>query len=114
LAGIHSFFCPEVARVIHYGGGSSSLVYGSAQGWRPHGAMRWRAVLRRRYGARRERMGWLALLTNLALRDGVKRIVRRETPRDRAALAAAVRARRFSELPPSETLHRSGNARPGS
>jgi len=98
--GIASYFCPEVSRVIHYGGGSSSLVYGSGEGWRPDGTMRWRGVLRRTYGPRSERLGWWALMLNLALRNVAKALLRKDTKRDRSALAAAWRARRFSELPP--------------
>jgi N-acetylglucosaminyl-diphospho-decaprenol L-rhamnosyltransferase len=95
LAGIPSYFCPETCRIIHYGGGSSTLAYGSSDGWRPDGTMNWRAVLRRTYSPRREMLGWWALILNLALRDGGKRLLRRETPRDRAALRATLRARKF-------------------
>jgi GT2 family glycosyltransferase len=98
--GVSSYFCPDVARIVHHGGGSSALVYGSGQGWRPDGTIRWRGVLRRAYGSRRERLGWSALMLNLGLRGIAKRILRRYGERDRAALAAAWRARRFPELPP--------------
>jgi GT2 family glycosyltransferase len=100
LAGVPSYICPDVCRVIHHGGGSSSLVYGSGDGSRPEVMMRWRSVLRRTYGRRRETLGWWALVLNLGLRDAVKLLLRRESPSDRAALAAALRARRFPKLPP--------------
>jgi GT2 family glycosyltransferase len=97
---IPSYFCPDVARIVHHGGGSSSLVYGSGQGWRPDGTMRWRGVLRRAYGPRRERLGWSALMLNLGLRGVAKAMLNRYGERDRSALAAAWSARTFPELPP--------------
>jgi N-acetylglucosaminyl-diphospho-decaprenol L-rhamnosyltransferase len=106
LAGIPSVFCPETCRILHRAGGSSALVYGSADGWRPDGTSNWRAVLRRTYGRRRETLGWWALTVNLGLRAGVKRALRRTTARDRAAFSAALRARRFRELPPARVLDR--------
>jgi N-acetylglucosaminyl-diphospho-decaprenol L-rhamnosyltransferase len=106
LAGVASYFCPETTRIVHHAGGSSTQVYGSADGWRPQGTENWRAVLRRTYGPRRETRGWRALTLNLTLRVAAKRILRRDTPRDRAALAAALRARRFPELPPLEPAAR--------
>lgn len=100
LDGVPSYFCPDVCRVVHFAGGSSALVYGSADGGRLQGEMNRRAVLRRTYGRRRERSAWGASTLNLALRSGVKRVLGRQTPRDRAALSAALHARRFPELPP--------------
>jgi GT2 family glycosyltransferase len=99
LAGVPSFFCPEICRVVHHAGGSSTLAYGSADGWRAQGTRNWRAVLRRTYGARREARAWRALTTNLALRVAAKSLLRRGARRDRAALAAVLGARQFSELP---------------
>jgi hypothetical protein len=99
-AGIPSYFCPDDCRLVHFAGGSSTLAYGSADGWRPQGTANWRAVLRRAYGARQETWGWRALKLNLALRTAVKRVLARETPRDRAALHAALRADTVAELPP--------------
>jgi glycosyltransferase involved in cell wall biosynthesis len=59
-----------------------------------------RAVLRRMFGRRQETLGWWALLLNLGLREAVKVLSRRETARDRAALVAALGARRAADLPP--------------
>lgn len=100
LAGVPSYICPETCRVIHHGGGSSSIAYGSPEGWWPDGMMNWRAVLRRTYGRPRETLAWCAVMLNLGLRLGAKLLLCRETQRDRVALAAALKARRFSELPP--------------
>ena len=41
---IGSIFSPGAASIVHHGGGSSSLAYGGAEGWRPMGAIQWRAV----------------------------------------------------------------------
>jgi GT2 family glycosyltransferase len=99
LAGVPSYICPDTCRVIHHGGGSSSIAYNSREGWRPDGMTNWRAVLRRTYGRPRETLGWWALMLNLGLRLVSKLLLRRETQRDRAALTAALKARRFCELP---------------
>ncbi len=58
-----------------------------------------RSVVRRAFGARRERAAHAAFLLNLGLRSGAKRVVGRDAARDRQALRAAVRAR-ATELPP--------------
>jgi len=100
LAGVPSYICPDVCTVIHHGGGSSSLVYGSRDGWRADGTKQWRAVLRRTYGRRRETLGWWALTLNLGLRAAAKLVLGRRTPRDRSAFGAALEARHFQELPP--------------
>lgn len=96
-AGVSSYICPDACRVLHHGGGSSGLVDGSN---RPEVMMTRRAVLRRAYGRRREALGWCALVLNLGLRAAAKRPLHHGPPPDRAALADALRARRFPELPP--------------
>lgn len=100
-AGVPSYFCPDECRIVHLAGGSSTRAYGSADGWRPQGTANWRAVLRRAYGRRRDQRAWRALTLNLALRWAAKRLLGRQTVRDRAALAATLRARHPSELPPA-------------
>jgi GT2 family glycosyltransferase len=90
-SGIGSWFDPA-ARIIHHGQGSSTLVYGSREGWRPTGTLNWRAAVRRAYGPRREWLGWRALRLNLRLRLVAKTLLGRAGDRDRAALAAAIAA----------------------
>lgn len=90
-AGVGSWFEPQ-ARVIHHGQGSSTLVYGSREGWRPTGTLNWRAAVRRAYGPRREWLGWRALRLNLRLRLLVKQLLGRAGDRDRAAVKAAIAA----------------------
>jgi GT2 family glycosyltransferase len=97
LAGVPSYFCPETCRIVHHGRGSSTVAFGSADGWRAGGAITRRVVLRRIYGRRRETWGWRALAVNLALRAATKRALGRDTPSDRAALAAVIQARRYDE-----------------
>jgi GT2 family glycosyltransferase len=89
--GIGSWFDPG-ARIVHHGQGSSTLVYGSREGWRPTGTLNWRAALRRAYGPRREWMGWRALRLNLRLRLIAKTALGRADDRDRAAVEAAIAA----------------------
>ena len=71
--GSRSWFDPAACRIVHHGQGSSTLAYGSREGWRPTGTLNWRAALRRAYGPRRERLGWMALRANLRLRLIAKR-----------------------------------------
>jgi N-acetylglucosaminyl-diphospho-decaprenol L-rhamnosyltransferase len=85
-AGIPSYFCPDVCRVIHRGGASTSIAF-------PEGAGRLvarnrRAVVRRAYGVRQERAGWLAQRVNLRLRVAAKCALRRDASSDRDALEA--------------------------
>ena len=96
VAGVPSYICPDVCRVLHHGGGSSGLVAGN----RREVMMTRRAVLRRAYGRRREAFGWCALVLNLGVRAAAKRLLHLGSSRDRAALADALRARGFPELPP--------------
>jgi GT2 family glycosyltransferase len=98
--GVRSWFDPAACRLVHHGQGSSTLAYGSREGWRPTGTLNWRAAVRRAYGPRREWLGWLALRTNLRLRLVAKGLLGRSTERDRAAVEAVVSARPVPELPP--------------
>jgi GT2 family glycosyltransferase len=98
-AGVGVWFDPSAGSVVHHGQGSSPLVYGTREGWRPVGALHWRAALRRAYGPRREWLAWRALRLNLRLRLLAKRLAGRATDRDRAALAAALAADPPPELP---------------
>jgi N-acetylglucosaminyl-diphospho-decaprenol L-rhamnosyltransferase len=98
-AGVRSWFDPDSCRLVHHGQGSSTVVYGSREGWRPTGALNWRAAVRRAHGPRREWLGWRALRLNLRLRLIAKTLLRRQTERDRAALDAVLSARPVPELP---------------
>jgi N-acetylglucosaminyl-diphospho-decaprenol L-rhamnosyltransferase len=100
--GVPQWFCPDTARIVHHGAASSSLVYGTRDGWRGDGARAWRAVLRRVYGDRRERWAWWALKTNLGLRLAAKSALKRASVRDRADYRAIVSAEPTLELPPLE------------
>ena len=97
--GVGSWFDPRLCSVIHHGQGSSPLVYGSREGWRPAGTLNWRAALRRAHGPRREWFGWRALRVNLRLRLIAKKLTGRATDRDREALAAVTAADSPPELP---------------
>jgi GT2 family glycosyltransferase len=99
--GIESWFDPQICALVHHGQGSSTLVYGSREGWRATGTLNWRAAVRRAYGARRESIGWLALRVNLRLRLVAKTLLGRATDRDRAAVHAVLSARPVPELPPA-------------
>lgn len=103
MAGVESWFDPEACAIVHHGQGSSTLVYGSREGWRATGTLNWRAAVRRAYGPRREWLGWLALRVNLRLRLVAKTVLRRATDRDRAAVEAVVSARPVPELPPARS-----------
>jgi N-acetylglucosaminyl-diphospho-decaprenol L-rhamnosyltransferase len=100
LAGVRSWFDPGICTIVHRGQGSSTLVYGSREGWRPTAALNMRAAVRRSYGTWPERVSWLALLTNLRLRYFTKVALRRATERDRIAVAAIISARPVPKLPP--------------
>ena len=106
------------AALVHHGQGSSQLVYGSREGWRPAGTLNWRAALRRAYGPRREALAWRALRLNLRLRLIVKTLLgRRRRERDRAALAggappSSIR-RPPAEAPASHAADRAVGRRPG-
>jgi len=72
-AGVPSYFCPDRARVIHHGKGSSSAGFGSAAELQSVAARNRRAVLTRAYGARASRRSSRALVVNLGLRLAPKR-----------------------------------------
>ena len=96
-AGIESWFCPATATVLHHGGASSALRY--EDGPAPVIALTRRAVVKRAYGATRERRGWLAQRLNLRLRIIAMQALGRNAERERIALAAALSAARPPELP---------------
>ena len=100
-AGVRSWFDPRACAIVHHGQGSSTLVYGSREGWRATGTLNWRAAVRRAYGPRREKLGWYALRANLRLRLAAKTFLRRATDRDHAAVDAVESARPVPELPPA-------------
>lgn len=106
--GVRSWFDPTVCRLIHRGQGSSTLVYGSREGWRPTGALNWRAAVRRAHGVRAERLGWLALRLNLRLRLMAKSALGRAHERDRMALEAVRSASPAPDLPPAPGAEPSG------
>ena len=97
--GVPSRFDPTACRIVHHGQGSSTLVYGSREGWRPTGTLNWRAAVRRAYGPRRETLAWWALRVNLRLRLLAKTVLGRAGERDRAAVDAVESARPVPELP---------------
>ncbi len=96
-AGIPSYFCPDVCRVIHRGGASTSIAFPEGAGRLAAGNRR--AVVRRAYGARRERAGWLAQRVNLRLRVAAKRALGRDASSDRDALEATRNADSVPNLP---------------
>ena len=98
--GVRSWFDPTICRLIHHGQGSSTVVYGSREAWRPAGTLNWRAVVRRAHGPRREWLAWRALRLNLRLRLIGKTLLGRATDRDRTALAGAIAADPPPTLPP--------------
>jgi hypothetical protein len=55
--------------------------------------------VRRVYGARRERAGWLAQRANLRLRVAAKRVLGLDASGDRATLEGARKATSIPELP---------------
>lgn len=99
LAGIPSYFCPDLCRIVHHGRASGSIPF--AEGTEQRGASNRRAVVRRVYGARRERAGWLAARANLRLRLAAKRALGRDAGRERAALEALRSARKPGSGRPS-------------
>jgi N-acetylglucosaminyl-diphospho-decaprenol L-rhamnosyltransferase len=99
-AGLPSYFCPELARVVHHGLGSTSQRWpqGPAEAMEANR----RAVVRRAYGSRRERRASLARRLNLRLRLVAKRALGREASWEAAVLRGARAARSVPELPGSE------------
>jgi len=96
-AGIPSYFCPDVCRVIHRGSASTSIAFPQGSGRMAAGNRR--AVVRRAYGARHERASWLAQRVNLRLRVAAKWALGRDASADRDALDAARNADSVPNLP---------------
>ncbi len=96
-AGIPSYFCPDVCRVIHRGGASTSIAFPRGAGRMAAGNRR--AVVRRAYGVRHERASWLAQRVNLRLRVAAKRALGRDASTAREALDATRNADPVPSLP---------------
>jgi N-acetylglucosaminyl-diphospho-decaprenol L-rhamnosyltransferase len=96
-AGVPSFFCPGICRLVHHGRGSTSRRW--PQGPAREMELNRRAVLRRAYGPRRERSAWLAHRLNLRLRVTAKRALGRDAGWEAALLSAARQARAVRSLP---------------
>jgi N-acetylglucosaminyl-diphospho-decaprenol L-rhamnosyltransferase len=96
-AGIESWFCPDVSRVIHHGGASAALLY--PEGSEAATARSRRRGIARAYGGRREHTAWHAQRLNLRLRVLAKRALGRDAERDRIALGATRAARPEPEEP---------------
>jgi N-acetylglucosaminyl-diphospho-decaprenol L-rhamnosyltransferase len=90
-AGVPSYFCPDVCRIVHHGGASAAMLY--PEGSERAIAVNRRSVVGRAFGPRRERSAWLAQRLNLRLRLIAKRVLGRATARERAALEATRTAR---------------------
>ena len=75
-AGVGSYFAPAEATIVHAGKASTAQAFDDLG--RAQAARNGRAVLRRRYGARRERLAWAAEVAGLRLRVAVKGLVGRE------------------------------------
>jgi GT2 family glycosyltransferase len=89
-AGIDSWICPELSRVVHRRRGSTERRWpGGPEG---PAALNRRAVLRRAYGPAAERRAWYAHRANLRLRVSAKRILRQDAGAELAALAATRQA----------------------
>jgi N-acetylglucosaminyl-diphospho-decaprenol L-rhamnosyltransferase len=101
-AGVRSWIDPEACSIVHHGQGSTTLVYGSREGWRPTGTLNWRAAVRRAHRPRREYLGWLALRVNLRLRLTAKKLLGRATDRDREAVRAVSSAKPVPRLEPRD------------
>jgi GT2 family glycosyltransferase len=97
--GVSSLFCPDVCRLVHRGGASTSIALSKVESAHLVARSR-RAVLRRSVGPRREYLAWLAQRTNLRLRVVAKRSLGLDSERERMALAVARAARDVKELPP--------------
>ncbi len=89
-AGVGSWFLPDVARIVHVGDVSSGQRYADAGA--AVAAANARRVLVQAYGDRAADRALRAERVRLRLRIGAKRLLRRPTARDRAALAAVRRA----------------------
>lgn len=96
-AGVQSWFCPEVCRIVHHGGASAAVLL--PDGSEGAVAANRRAVLHRAFGPNRERAAWRAQRLNLALRVLAKRALGREARRERASLEATRAASAVDPLP---------------
>jgi GT2 family glycosyltransferase len=96
-AGVPSYFCPDLCRIVHHGGASTSIAFPA--GVDELAARNRRAVVLRAYGRRREWLAWLALRINLRIRVAAKRALGRDFRRTRSALEAARGARPVPRLP---------------
>ena len=96
-AGIPSYFCPDVCRVVHRGGASTSIAFPQGAGRLAAGNRR--AVVRRAYGVRHERASWLAQRVNLRLRVAAKCALGRDASANRDALEATRNADSVPNLP---------------
>jgi GT2 family glycosyltransferase len=94
-AGVPSFLCPELARVVHRRRGSTERRW--AEGPELVAAANRRAVVSRAYGPAAERRAWWAMRANLRLRVLAKRALRRDP---RVALRELEAARLAAEPPP--------------
>lgn len=86
-AGVESWFCPDVCRLVHHGGTSTARRF--PDGPQRAAAAAERSVLLRAHGPARERAAWRAARLKLWLRATAKRALRRDAARDWAALRAA-------------------------
>jgi GT2 family glycosyltransferase len=89
-SGVASWFLPDVARIVHVGDVSSARRY--ADSGLEAAAANGRLVLERAFGKRVAARAQRADRLRLRLRLSAKRLLRRPTERDRAALAALRRA----------------------
>ena len=97
-AGVGSCFAPSEATIVHAGKASTAQVFDDLG--RAQAARNGRAVLRRRYGARREQLAWAAEVVGLRLRVAVKGLVGRERTWEQTVLAGLLGARPAPSLPP--------------
>ncbi len=89
-AGVESWFCPELAQVVHRRRSSSSRRW--QDGPEEAMAVNRRRVLRKAFGATAERRAWRAQRMNLWLRASAKRALRRDAEAESRALAATRQA----------------------
>ena len=97
-AGVGSYFAPADATIVHAGKASTAQVFDDLG--RAQAARNGRAVLRRRYEGRRERLAWAAEVTSLRLRVAVEAPGRSRAGWDQTVLAGLLGARPARSLPP--------------
>lgn len=90
-AGVESWFCPDVARVVHHGGASTARRYDADERAALKARNR-RAAIRRAHGERAARNAGRAETLRFALRAAAKRALGRDPGRDRRDLRATRRA----------------------